>query len=243
VKWFGRRPPEPRIPQKLRDFFEEQGPDAMHRLVYDGWSNPAGLTDEQNRIRQPSDEREHAIAWLKEQRTRQARKTWIGLIGPCLTLIVICIASYNLYLTKQADKAELIPADAKLFISQHALPHEVVTIDWFNVGKRAALRGTATLYTVSKDGSRFYKFGYSEITNGLNSSVTTLPPGVSTPYTQFPVEMQKYLGLFLVCTKYSDNNGHSYKQTFIFELGPHSGETTTQLDEVGPNIPSTTCKA
>jgi hypothetical protein len=112
------------------------------------------------------------------------------------------------------------------------------------MGKRAALRGTATLYTVTKDGSRDLKFGYSEITNGPNSSITTIAPGLgSIPYAQFSVDMQKFVGLFLVCTKYRDDTGHSYKQKFIFELGTHLAETITRLDEAASwKFPAATCK-
>ena len=234
------------IPADLRANFEELGEPVVAQIVGRPYTHSAGQTPGVPAWAGNEDARRYALFWLIDKRRREKRKVWIGWsVGWGLSLIVICIAIYNVFITKQADRPELISADAKLFTNQQALPHELVTIGWVNMGKRAALRGTATLYTVSKDGGRFYKFGYSEITNGWNSSVTTIAPGLgSTPYAQFPVDMQKFLGLFLVCTKYRDDNGHSYKQNFIFELGPHSGETTTRLDEAASsNILPTTCKA
>jgi hypothetical protein len=230
------------IPPDLRQKFEEIGENVLsHALASGVHSAPhkelGDLLDDHYRAQ--------VWQWLREKRNRQKRKDWFYRgIGWGLPSIVIFIALYNLYITKQADRPELISADARLYIAQQALPHELFTIGWVNMGKRAALRGTATLYTVSKDGGHFYKFGYSEITNGSNSSVTTIPPGLgSMPYAQFPVDMQKFLGLFLVCTKYRDDNDGPYKQKFTFELGAHLAETITRLNEAASSkIPNKTCK-
>jgi hypothetical protein len=40
--------------------------------------------------------------------------------------------------------------------------------------------------------------GDRKITSGPNSSITTIAPGLgSTPFAQFPVDMQEFLGCFL----------------------------------------------
>jgi hypothetical protein len=230
------------IPDEIRTEFERHGesvishalalesvpgrdPLSLHSLIYN--------------------HRNEALAWLAEKRKHERRKVWIGWgIGWGLSLIVISIALYNVFITKQTDSPELISAYAKLFINQQALPHELVTTGWVNMGKRTVLRGIATLYTVSKDGSRYHKFGYSEITNGAGSSITTIAPGLGNgAYAQFAVDMKKFLGLFLICTKYRDENGRSYNQKFVYELGEHLEETITRLDEVASSqIPHTTCK-
>ena len=146
------------------------------------------------------------MSWLREKRKRATWKVWIA---PALTLIVISIASTNLILTITANRPDLVFINAML-----SPPPEMLTISWTNMGKRSALRGTATLFTVSDDGYRHEKFGQREITTGNSTTLTPTGHG----YAQIDVDMHKFLGLLLVCIKYHDETNSAYKQKFLLQL-------------------------
>jgi hypothetical protein len=96
------------------------------------------------------------------------------------------------------------------------------------------------LFTVSEDGNEQEKFGLSEITADWQSTSTTLVP-FGNGYAQMPVDMNKFLGLFLVCAKYYDQANHSYRQAFLFRRGaPFNDHVLTRLDEL-PSKPGA-CK-
>jgi hypothetical protein len=148
---------------------------------------------------------------------------------------VIGIASSNLILTIRANRPELVSTQATLFINPDANPPEWVALNWNNIGKRSALRGTATLFTVSNDGNRHEKFAQSEIIASVGGSTTLLPTfGYGSAYL-LPVDMHQFLGLFLACIKYHDEANNSYKQRYLFRLGNKVNNSVTTLDE----LPST----
>lgn len=233
------------VPDALRAEFEQLGETVVAQIVGRPYTHAAPQTVGVPVWAGDEAARRHAVSWLTEKRSREKRKVWIGWgIGWGLSLIVIGIAVYNLCLTKQADRPELVTTDARLYINHSGNPPpELVAITWGNMGKRSALRGTATLFTISEDGLRHEKFGYSEITSGANSSSTTLTPTFGFGYAQISIDMHKFLGLFLVCVKYHDETNHSYKQKFIFRQGtPFSDHVLTRLDELpSSKYPHATC--
>lgn len=146
---------------------------------------------------------------------------------------MIGIASYNLFMTIKANRPELVSIQAKLSVVPAATPPEWVSLTWNNTGKRSAVRGTVTLFTVSDDGKRHEKYSQSEIFAG---GTTTLTPILSYGSALLlPVDMHKFLGLFLACVKYHDEDNNSYKQAFLFGLADHLDNFITRLDE----LPST----
>jgi hypothetical protein len=91
------------------------------------------------------------------------------------------------------------------------------------------------LFTISNEGNRHEKFAQSEITAGVGGSTTLTPTfGYGSAYL-LPVDMHKFLGLFLACIKYHDEANNSYKQRYLFRLGNKVNNTVTTLDE----LPST----
>jgi len=218
------------VPDALRANFEELGEAVVAQIVGRPYTHVAGSTPGVPEWAGKEAERQHALSWLREKRKRETWKVWIA---PALTLIVICIASSNLILTIRANRPALVSTQATLFINPDAKPPEWVALNWNNIGKRSALRGTVTLLTVSSDGYRHEKFAQSEITAGGS---TTLTPtfGYGSAYL-LPVDMHKFLGLFLACIKYHDEANNSYKQRYLFRLGNKINNSATTLDE----LPST----
>jgi hypothetical protein len=229
------------VPGDLRANFEELGETVVAQIVGRPYTHAAGQTPGVPVWAGNEDARQHALSWLREKRHREKRKVWIAWsIGWLLSLIVIGFAVYNLYLTIKADRPNLVTTDARIYINPLVIPPtELVTITWGNMGRRSALRGTATLFTVSEDGNRHEKFGVSEITSGTNS--TTMTPTFGYGYAQMPLDIHKFLGLFLVCIKYHEERNYSYRQTFLFRKGaPFPDHVLTRLDEL-PSTP-TACK-
>jgi hypothetical protein len=223
------------VPDDLRANFEELGETVVAQIVGRPYTHAAGQTPGVPVWAGNEEARQHAVSWLREKRTREKRKVWIGWgIGWFLSSIVIGFAVYNLRLTIKADTPKLVPTDARLYINHAgARPPELVDITWGNMGKRPAFRGTATLFTVSEDGKRHEKFGFSEISSPSGSNSTTIVPTFGVGYARIPVEMEKFLGLFLVCVKYYDETNHSYRQTFSFRQGaPFNDHVLTRLDEL-----------
>jgi hypothetical protein len=155
-------------------------------------------------------------------------RIWPFTVG--VGLVILIAALYNLYLTIKASRPELVSTDAKLYVNPAGNPPEWVSITWGNIGKKPAFRGTAILFTVSDDGNRHEKFGEREITTATNS--TTLIPTFGYGSANIGVNMQKFLGVFLACVKYIDED-YSYKQSFIFQKSTESADKTLiHLDEI-----------
>jgi len=173
--------------------------------------------------------------WATEERQRAGRvprrSLWVSGIALAVS---VTVAGLTWWHWSESDRPKLVATDARLYIN-HAgnPPPELVQITWGNIGQRAALRGTATVFSISEDGNRHEKFGISEITAGPQSSNTTLMPTFGVGYVQMSVDMQKFLGIFLVCVKYHDETNHSYRQNFVFHPGaPFSDRILTRLDEL-----------
>jgi len=86
MTWFGL-PPKPNIPQDERDFLEQAGPETVRILLYNGWSNPAGLTEAQQRSRAASEERDRTVAWLKWRTAKDALWIKVGVVSAVLAAI------------------------------------------------------------------------------------------------------------------------------------------------------------
>jgi len=175
-----------------------------------------------------------AIAkWATEERQSERRVSrWIMLIAVATLLVAAATGAFTWWQWSESQRPKLVTADARLYIN-HAgnPPPELVQLFWRN-GERPAFRGAATVFTVSEDGNQHEKFGLSEITVDWQSTSTTLVP-FGSGYAQIPVDMNKFLGLLLVCVKYYDEANHSYRQTFLFRRGaPLNDHILTRLDEL-----------
>jgi hypothetical protein len=168
-----------------------------------------------------------------EQRQSERRVSlWIMWIAVATLLVAAATGGFTWWQWNESQRPKLVTTDARLYIN-HAgnPPPELVQLFWRN-GERAAFRGAATVFTVSEDGNQHEKFGLSEITvDWQNTSTTLLPFG--SGYAQIPVDMNKFLGMFLVCAKYYDEANHSYRQAFLFRRGtPFNDHILTRLDEL-----------
>ena len=92
MNWF-RVPPKPDIPHDLRHFLEQRGVEAVRTLLYDGWSNPDGLTDVQKRIHVDSEERKHAVAWVEWGMAVDMVWIKIGVVAAIVAAIAAIIAA------------------------------------------------------------------------------------------------------------------------------------------------------
>jgi hypothetical protein len=175
-----------------------------------------------------------AIAARATEERRRAgrvprRALWVSTAALAVSLTV---GGFTLWHWWASERPQLVVTDGRLYINHQANPPpEWVRITWGNTGKTAASRGTATLFTISEDGKRHEKFGTSEITAGNNSSTTLVPTfGYGSAFVS--IDMQMFLGLFLVCIKYHDGN-LSYRQHFVFRQGsPLTEQFLTRLDEL-----------
>ncbi len=183
-----------------------------------------------------------AIAkWATEERLRASRVPRRSFWVACAALAVsITVGAFTLWHWRESERPKLVITDARLYINHAGSPPpELVQLSWRN-GERAAFRGAATVFTVSEDGNQHEKVGLREITADLQSTSTTLVP-FGSGYAQIPVDMNKFLGMFLVCVKYYDEANHSYRQTFRFRRGaPFNDHILTRLDEL-PSKPDA-CK-
>jgi hypothetical protein len=176
-------------------------------------------------------------------RTRRARlkdvlEAWSPRIWPATILITLCIlgvALYNLYLVFAADRPKLISTEARLYVDQQANPRELVRFGWANTGKRTAHRGTATLYTIHENGGEPpIKFGVGEINSGGgDKDRIPIQPIFGRGSTTIAVDMSKFLGVFLVCTTYYDDADYQYYQEFLLILGEEQNKVAP-LHELAP---------
>jgi len=136
-----------------------------------------------------------------------------------ISIFILCITAYNLYLTRSADRPLLVTTGATLFLNPDAKPPEMVRFTWGNMGRRTALRGSATLFTISEDRRQHEKLGRGEITTGGPTGSSTLTPTFGYGSAEMTVDMHKFLKFFLVCIEYHDDRNTLYDdQKFTFEL-------------------------
>jgi hypothetical protein len=221
------------VPNDLRANFEELGETVVAHIIGTPYSHATGQTPSVPTWAAKDDTRQLASAWLREKQNRAKRRVWIGqAIGWGLSLIVIGIAAYNLHLTLTADRPTLVITSARLYINPASVPSQLVQLDWRNNGKRSVLRGTVTLFSVSEDGgNQLAKYGLKEITLSAPDPSTTILP-MAGAYIEIPVDMEKFLGLFLACVKYHDDTNTSYKQKFLLQRGVLYASVFTHLEEI-----------
>lgn len=169
---------KPTIDPRVRAKLEEIGVDAVKSKLL--WiMNVRTLGQQDQREEDLGDgiraSRREIQEWLSAKTARE-RATWKVWIAPALTLIVIGIASTNFILTIRANRPELVSTQSRLFVVPAAKPPEWVELNWNNIGKRSAHRGTVTLFTVSNDGNRHEKFAQSEITANVGGGTTLHRP-------------------------------------------------------------------
>jgi hypothetical protein len=169
---------------------------------------------------------------------------WSARIWPITLLIsvlILAVAATNLSILIGSNRPELVSMQPILYVSAAANPPEFVRLAWTNVGKRSAHRGTAILYTVSKDGARLEKLGAGNIGNlSLNQS-TPIPP-TTNGSTTITVDMGKFVDLFLACVTYYDESDNRYPQSFLYKRGVLAiDNVTTSLEEIRP-AGKTQCK-
>jgi hypothetical protein len=143
--------------------------------------------------------------------------TFWNSVGTVLSILIALAAAgftgMQWYLTNKADKPELLTIEAAL--SGVKRPPDAVHVKWINIGERPVRQGTATLFTVSDDGNRYEKFGTSEI------APKTLAPTSGQGGVEINnLDMSRFLGLFLVCVDYYDDENNRYPQSFLFKPGP-----------------------
>ena len=177
--------------------------------------------------------------WATEQRQSERRVSrWIMSIAVATLLVAAAGGAFTWWQWSESERPKLVTTGARLYINHSGSPPpELVQIDWRNIGHRAALRGTASVFTVSEDGKHQHHFGFSEITVDPQNSSTTLVP-FGDGYAERPIDMDRFLGLFLVCVKYHDETNHSYKQPFLLRPGALLPDhVLTRLDEL-PSKPA-----
>jgi hypothetical protein len=139
---------------------------------------------------------------------------------------VSAVLSYrNLSLQQSGNRPNLASALPRINANVHP---ESLVVYWNNIGRKPARLGSATLFTVSEDGAQREKLGQASITG----AGTNVFPGYSGQ-AEFSIDMQKFLGSFLVCTTYFDEGGKTYEQAFAFRLGTKR-ENEVALEELLP---------
>jgi hypothetical protein len=76
---------KPVVPRDLEAALEECGPEIIRTVLLHGWANRQGMPDALEQIVNPSQERTHALAWLKWKDARQSRlrelNFWITVVA------------------------------------------------------------------------------------------------------------------------------------------------------------------
>jgi hypothetical protein len=108
------------------------------------------------------------------------------------------------------------------------VPPVVVRLNWYNNGKKEARRGTAALFTISRE-----KIVSAPIGGVNRGAGTNVLPG-QYGETVFCFDMQKVSGQFLVCTTYFDATGRAYEQAFLFRTGITQSDQPIPLEDLPP---------
>jgi hypothetical protein len=90
MRWLGVR--KAKIPQDMRDAFEQAGTMQIQALLFHGWINRDGLPDTLQRVSTPgsSVERQAALEWLTEKGdVAELRETWNLTMEAAITVLVL----------------------------------------------------------------------------------------------------------------------------------------------------------
>jgi hypothetical protein len=159
------------------------------------------------------------VGWLE---------TWGPRVWPVpiiVSMVALAVAIYSLYVNYPLSRPKLATAGPRLL--DHTQPPSVL-VYWNNIGKKVAQRGTAVLFTEDDKRAHREQIGEADI----QGAGTNVFPGFGGQ-AMFPVDMQKFHGLFLVCASYFDEAGNVYEQAFLLRLGkPHPGEEFVPLDDM-----------
>jgi hypothetical protein len=158
-------------------------------------------------------------SWLDEA----GKRAWVLVLVVSLLSLSFVIANYRL--TKDAQRPNLVSASPVVNLRTHP---ETVIFDWGNFSSRAARRGAATLYTLDKENKHPEKIDTAPI---VGAGTNVLP--TSNGRAQFRFDMQKFLGRFLVCVMYFDDQDSVYEQAYLFGLGETLPDDA-RLDELAP---------
>lgn len=157
--------------------------------------------------------------WLEDF----GKRAWILILIVSLISLGFVIANYRL--TKSAQRPNLVSASPSVNLSTRP---ETVIIDWGNFGTKAARRGTATLYTLNSDNTHREEIGTAPI---IGAGTNVLP--TFNGRAQFNFDMQKFLGHFLACARYFDDDGTAYDQAYLFGAGQRQ-QGFLPLNELSP---------
>ena len=87
---------KPVLPRDLEAALEECGPEIIRTVLLHGWANRQGMPEALEQIANPSQERAHALAWLKWKDARQSRldkvNFWITVVAAAAAVLAAIFA-------------------------------------------------------------------------------------------------------------------------------------------------------
>jgi hypothetical protein len=87
---------KPVLPRDLEAALEECGPETIRTVLLHGWANRQGMPEALGQIANPSQERAHALAWLKWKDARQSRldkvNFWITVVAAAAAVLAAIFA-------------------------------------------------------------------------------------------------------------------------------------------------------
>ncbi len=111
-------------------------------------------------------------------------------------------------------------------LSQEA--HHTLHLLWTNTGNQTVRNPIATLLTLSDDLQNKLNLGTQPLRIKYQGSTPE-----NAAEVRFPVDMQQFLGRFLVCVTYFGEESKSYSQAFLYEP-PEGGQEPSQYMEMQP---------
>jgi len=147
----------------------------------------------------------------------------ISLAALLVSLLVLGVSSYSLYRTVSADRPRVVVTgwlqqavdyDITTGPGGHWSPDQaIIDLGWFNVGKCSAFRLKFTVFMVSDDGKRRELLDRRDLGSGPflpDNGGIVLDGGGGPDGRPMPtkIDLNKFLGLFLVCPEYDDDENH-----------------------------------
>jgi hypothetical protein len=167
--------------------------------------------------------KQDAYQWLETIGRR------VGLFILILSIISVSIAYCSLRISmtnydnqKDADRPFIVPANNQRSGAS-------MVFYWTNVGLQTGTRGSASLYSVPDNSDKMQKLSEADIVGAGRTLL--LRAGASTSFPLSDMKQRKG-ALYLVCMKYFDQAGTSYRQQFLFRLVHDDTEGFEPMQEV-----------
>jgi hypothetical protein len=144
----------------------------------------------------------HFRAWVKDQYSRTSLPVLI--VG----ILTLTVAIANYCLQKSANRPELASTGGDINLAQ--VHPKIAELEWSNIGKKPARRGTVTVFTLS-NGTRHTKLGEGIIIAAGTSVMPGYNGGAKVTFDTDQLDEE-----ILACITYFGDDDEPYQQAFLY---------------------------